>query len=392
MKMNINTLIVAAIITLFGIAAQAQTLIIGEPNNQLPSQAIRVNSFEGVISAPLMNFTLSASGGDALVKTIQAEIHQSSTASTMYLFSGSTLIDATSVQNGRSGTFNVFTTIPQGTTKEYTIQADFGTDTPSVSPEARVSVNTVTFETPAGNQGFATGEVTGNTMHFFTEVAKYQLAGTPSIKTEKSGVGNEFVIATFPLFASAFGGNIALPQSSDFTVEFKDIVSNQSFGATSISVVALPNTPIADGSTAQVLVTASLAGPNVNIKGLYVAKMNSIHWSIGSTNALQSWGIDDMVTPMTNVSGVDMNKLTIINSSFRNGESIEQDNTFVMTYILPKNTAVMLQHSSDLETWTPAQLAGSRIATLHNGNHVLRAPIPASQGATRGFYRIVETQ
>ncbi len=397
MKTNLqNTLITTILVLaaiLIGSPVQAQTLVLGDPTSQIISRPVRVSPFDGTSQTPLVNFTLSASGSDVLVKTVESNINWTSTASTMYLFSGSTLVAATSAQGGHSGTFNVFATIPKGTTVAYTIKADFGTNTPIISPQAWTSVGTVTFETPAGTQGFASGSVNGNIMYFFGAAAEYKLAATASIQSGKNGNGSgDYVTATFPLLVTALGGNVTMPVSSDFVIRFTDLVSSDSFIATAVDVI--PNSDIAEGSVAQVVVTATLAGANVNSKGMYVAKVQSIRWTIGSSNMAQSWGLDEMVTPITNVSTADMNKLTVIDTYFHDEQSSERDNTFIMTFIVPKGMAIMSQYSSNLSSWSSAgfQFGSGQIATLHNGNYVMKGLLFASRHAKRGFYRIIQTQ
>lgn len=379
-----------AIAICFGSAAQAQTLIVAEPEYQMQSRAIRVSPVDGISQTPLLNFTLTASGGDVLIKSIEANIHWASTASALYLYSGSTLVATIAAGDGHGGTFNVSTVIPQGMTVTYTLRADFGANTPSISPQIWTSIGTVRFEKPDGSQGFATERIHGNVMLFFTEAAEYSLAGTPSIQMSKLASGGS-IIATFPLHVVALGNDVALPQSSDFTVRFTDLVSVDSLRATAVSVVTTPNNPITDGLAAPVTVTATLAGPNIRPDGMYVAKIESLRWTIGSTDQLQWWGLDNMATPATNVSAADMNALTVIASSFHDEQSSERFNSYGLTVIVPRGMAFSPEYSSDLATWSPAGFGfGSDwIATLHNGNSVFRGTLLVAPSVARRFYRVV---
>ncbi len=340
-----------------------------------------------------MNFTLTASGGDVLVKQIEANVNWASTVSTLYLFSGPTLIASAAANNGYRATFYIQSIVPQGTTMTYTVKADFGANTPSASPQAWTSVTSVMYEKPAGQLSYANGRAHGNTMYFFTEAAEYRLAGTPSIQASRLASGGS-ITATFPLHVAALGGDVALPQPADFTVRFTDLVSADSLAPTAVSVVTIPNNPIADGSTAQVTVTAMLAGPNICPDGMYVAKIESLRWTIGETERFQWWGLDDMATPVTNVSTADMNKLTLIASIFHDEQSSERSNAFGMTVIVPRGMAFSPEYSNDLASWNPSSFGfGSDwIATLHNGNSIFKGTLTVPQDAKRRFYRIVSAQ
>ena len=99
-------------------------------------------------------------------------------------------------------------------------------------------------------------------------------AATPIVNTMTDSSGNTSnVVASFPFRVRAEGGTVKMPTANDFTVKFG--TSTLIIPTTSITVVTIPNKDIAEGSTANVTVTASISGASFPQSGLYKAVISS---------------------------------------------------------------------------------------------------------------------
>ncbi len=393
-KKNLVNLIAFAMIALFsGPTANAQSLTIERPIDQWPSRTIAVSPIFGAEKVPLVDFRLSSTADAMLVKSITVKAHWTSSAHTMYLFNGLTLISSAAAQNGQECTFNVNLELQKGMTVPYTIKADFGTETPFVSPSAWASVDAATFQLADGAIGHSSGSSYGNEMHFFGSIADYRIGAGTEIRMNRHTSGRASVTAIFPFIVTARGSTVAMPQYSDFVVRFTDLVSAETRNATATSVVTVPNGDLADGTTAIIVVTAMLTWSDIDPNGLYAARIQNIGWTAGSQRVLQSWGLEEMATPISNVSPTAMNGLSIIDSYFYDDGRSDGVNQFILTFILPKGVTAAIQQSGDMATWLPAEpgFGSGSIFDLRYGGRVMKAFVFAPKDAERGFYRIVET-
>lgn len=278
------------------------TLTLSAATSPLRSMAHRINPDSGVLGVSVLTFNVKAETGDAKILTVNASTTVSGTLpTTLYLYDGSTLLASKSVvTSGAAITFdNLSVVVPKDVTKTLTVKADFPSST-SNGTYASTTVSSVVFEKPNGSSATATssaGQVTGANQYAYTKAAIITLAGTPSISVSNPGVttGTTTMTAVFPLNIRADGGNVVIPGATgaEFTVVFSN---GTNYTATAKSVVTIPNNDIADGSTAQVTVTASV-NPSVALtNGLYNAALTSIDWNAGNGTTTQAYGLDDFKT------------------------------------------------------------------------------------------------
>lgn len=281
------------------------TLDLSAASNPLRSQNYRVNGNDVLSGVTLAQFNLKSSTGESKLLTVNASTTASGTLpTTLYLYNGSTLVDSKTVPSNGSVQFtNLDTrsgsTIPQSDTPTtFTIKADFPANTANAT-YASTTIQSVAFQTPAGNTSTANGSAVSNANQYvYTKAAVIKLAGTPTIS---AGAANQqgsttALTATFPLTIQALGGNVSKPNESgsDVVVVFSNGTTN--FTATSKSVVTIPNSDIADGSTANVTVTATAPNASLATGGLYNAAVTSITWNAGQGSTTQTYGLEDFKT------------------------------------------------------------------------------------------------
>jgi hypothetical protein len=168
---------------------------------------------------------------------------------------------------------------------------------------ASTTINSAYFLSPNGNTIQATGNpIVSANQYVYTKTALIRLASAPTISVQQQtvqGVGTTTMTATFPLTIQALGGNVVMPTSADIQIVFFNgtnyIVSSNTTGA-SISVVTIPNNAIADGSTANVTVTAVCNPSCALTDGLYNAALSSITWNAGNGSTTQTYGLEDFKT------------------------------------------------------------------------------------------------
>jgi hypothetical protein len=266
----------------------------------------RVNGQDSLQNVVLGQFSLKSTSGDSTLLTVNASTSVNGTSpTTLYLYKGSTLIKSKSYSSSISfdnlDTSNGSVVTGNDTPITYTISADFPSNT-SNGTYASTTVNSVAYLNPNGNSSSTATTVTNANQYVYTKAAVIKLASAPTISVTNqtvSGVGTTTMVASFPLTIQALGGNVVLPSAADFTVVFSNgtnyTATSTSAGA-SISVVTIPNNAIADGSTANVTVTASCNGTCATSNGLYNAALASIIWNAGNGSTTQTYGLDDFKT------------------------------------------------------------------------------------------------
>jgi hypothetical protein len=292
------------------------TLTLSNPASTIRSQNWRVNGNDVLSGVTLGQFNLKSDTGASALLTVNASTSvgtASTTVSatlptTLYLYNGSTLIDSKTVPSSGSVSFtNLDTktgaTVAQSDTPTtFTIKGDFPANTTS-GTYASTTIQSVTYQTPAGNTATAGGSaVTNANQYVYLKAAVVKLASAPSISVTNqsvSGVGTTTMTAVFPLTIQALGGNVIQPGPADFTVIFSNgtsyTASSTAAGA-AISVAVIPQNDIADGSTANVTVTASCNGTCATSNGLFNAALTVVKWNAGNGTTTQTYGLEDFKT------------------------------------------------------------------------------------------------
>jgi len=282
------------------------TLTMSAPASTLRSMNYRVNGQDALQNVTLAQFNLKSTSGDSTLLTVNASTSVNGTnPTTLYLYKGSTLIKSKSYTSSLS--FDNLDTVSgavvpgNDTPVTYTISADFPSNT-TTGTYASTTVNSVAYLNPNGNSSSTATTVTNANQYVYTKAAVIKLAAAPTITVTQqtvANVGTTTMTATFPLTIQALGGNVVLPSNADFQVVFSNgtnyTATSTSAGA-SVSVVTIPNNAIADGSTANVTVTASCNGTCATSNGLYNAALSSIVWNAGNGSTTQTYGLDDFKT------------------------------------------------------------------------------------------------
>jgi len=282
------------------------TVTLSSSTNVLRSQNYRNDGTDSLQGVVLGTFNLNAQTGAATLLTVNASTSGSVLPQTLYLYNGSTLLKSETVGSNGSVSFTNLdstgagATVAQDTIQTFTIKGDF----PSNSSlgvngaSSTVTINSVAYEAANGSQYTIATPVTNAPQYEYNDTAVFALTSTPTIAitgVNQSGQSTAMT-ATFNLSVTALGGNVKKFGNNDFTVVFSN--GNQSFTSTSTSVVVVPNSDIAQGSTAQVTVTAAIGMNNIpnGDGGLFNAAITSIKWNAGNGTTTQAYGLEDYVT------------------------------------------------------------------------------------------------
>lgn len=278
------------------------SLTLSAASSPLRSQNYRVNTTNTTI-APVLNFNVKSDTGDSQILTVNASstlLGVNGSDLTYYLYDGSTLLSS---QNGVTGsstvTFNNLTDIvSQDTTKTLSIKIGFpATSTTGAAQIATTSVTSVVYQTPNGSSVTVATAVNGVGQYVYPAAPQFVLASAPSISSgnaNQSGSSTSLT-ATFAFNVTSLGGQLTKPTNSDFVVVF-GTSTTQSYAASSVNVVTIPNNDISDGSTASVTVTAQIPASSVPASGLYNAAITSIAWHENGGTVTQTYGLDDFKT------------------------------------------------------------------------------------------------
>lgn len=287
----------------------ASTLTLSNPASTLRSQNYRVNGNDVVSEVTLGQFNLKSETGESRLLTVNSTTTASGTLpTTLYLYNGSTLLKSVTVPSTGVVAFsNLDSTsgslVPQNDTPTtFTIKADFPASTAN-GTFASTTIGTVTYQKPNGSTDDAGGSaVTNANQYVYTKAAVIKLAGTPTITVSNqtvAGVGTTTMTATFPLTIQALGGNVTKPAITDFTVVFSNgtpFTATSTAAGSAVSVVVIPDNDIADGSTANVTVAASINGTGATSNGLFNAALTSVKWNAGNGVVTQTYGLEDFKT------------------------------------------------------------------------------------------------
>ena len=276
------------------------TLTLTAATSPLRSQNYRNNGSDSLQNVTLGTFNLKSESGDSTLLTVNTTLSGTVIPTTVYLYQGSTLLKSKTASTTVSFD-NLDTTdgsvIAQNAIQTYTIKADYAASTTVNGATTAVTVSSAKFQTPNGNTSDASvsAAVVNAPVYVYSKAASIALAGTPTIVASNVTVtgGTSSVTATFPLSITALGGNVVIPSNADVVVTFSN---GSTATALNTSVVTIPNSDIADGSTAAVTVTAKLS--NVP-SGLYNAAITSIKWNASGTGTgttTQNYGLEDFKT------------------------------------------------------------------------------------------------
>ncbi len=275
------------------------TLTLSAATSPLRSQNYRINPDNGAQYIPVLNFNLKSETGDSNIQSIIVSLATSTKVSTVYLYQGSTLIDSKNAS--ASTTFDNLdnkVVVSKDTTKTLTVKVDVPTDGTSAGA-VMATIHSVTYEKPNGTTATVSTAVTGVNHYVFRDTAQWTLVGTPTItKVSNQNGSTTEMSATFTFNVTALGSTIRKPIASDFWIDATtgSVAASSTVGAP----VVIPNNDIADGSTAQVSVTATVNSSQIASSGSYGFVISRIAWaSTTGSNVNQTWGLDDFKTPST---------------------------------------------------------------------------------------------
>jgi hypothetical protein len=274
------------------------TVTLSAASSPLRSQNYRVNTTDSV-TAPVLNFNVKSDTGSSKILTVNATSTLSGVNGSdlvYYLYDGSTLLS--SKTGSTSVSFdNLSVMVNQDTTKTLSVKIGY----PATSTGAYVSTTTISsvvYEKPNGSTATASTLVQGVGQYVYVAAPQFVLASTPTIAISGSNTSGSStaLVATFQFNVTALGGQMVQPSNTDFVVKFATSSASTQFTASSVNVVTIPNNNIADGSTAQVTVTAQLPNASLTHSGLYNAAITSIAWNVGGNAVTQTYGLDDFKT------------------------------------------------------------------------------------------------
>jgi hypothetical protein len=276
------------------------TLTVSNPSEPIRASNYRINPFDGIPNVPMLAFNARSDNGASEIKSVQV-IASGTAPTTLYLYDGATLLMSRAVtMPGTVITFdNISTFVQKDTMKTYWVKASYPSNVLS-NNMSEVALMSVTYRQPNGTLSTVSpsGAIRGPVQHFYDAVAVTKLAGTPSITATIGANGlTSALTSVFPMTMQAIGRNVIMPSvtGTDFSVAFTNGVNT--YYATNKSVVTIPQNDIADGSTANVTLTASAANSNLPTSGLYTSKITSISWNAVVASAYQTWGLEDFKTP-----------------------------------------------------------------------------------------------
>ena len=214
-------------------------------NNPLTQEAIAADGANNneLDQVTLLTFDIKADKDAVLLTDLVATVSRSAgaaTASSTYLYAGSTQIGSASAGAGSSNaTFaDIDYTIPKDSTRTFTIKADVrGATSVQTTFTATVANAGLTAENSVGDSVSKSGSATGNSILVRNSGAVFTLVGTPTISKSSTAESNNSATstatATFQLNIKAIGSAITFGSNASAT----PLVANQASGVTTSSFV-----------------------------------------------------------------------------------------------------------------------------------------------------------
>ncbi|MDR3548075.1 MAG: peptidoglycan-binding protein [Candidatus Pacebacteria bacterium] len=283
--------------------SQNGSVVISQASDNPQTSSVQGDTSSVTNGVTLNAFTIQAKNSNITLYSIPVTLNTSLATSSyevrdLKLYQGSTLLDTESVSSSATSpvtvTFkNMNFKIPQGTTDEFSVQADINKiDGSTFTNGATASVNvnpgnTADIENSSGNTVNLTGASTGNTITFYS--TGISVDSTPTTSAVAQTLGNsstQLGTFTFTFNVTAFGEDIYLSSTTNgFTGSLYDQGGNTVTATTSISSTAdrtsgsTNNYVIHNGQTKQVTVSFTKSGGNA----YYYGKLSTLHFGTADT-------------------------------------------------------------------------------------------------------------
>lgn len=283
----------------------------------------------------LLTFDVKAEKDDVTITDLVVDLTYSglgtATATTLYLFDGSTELDSAS-SNGVEATFSdIDYVVPKDTTKTLTVKADIDSANATVrSVTADIDAADVTAENSLGDSLTPTGSATGYAMNIRNAGVEVTLV-SKSIDTDgvaqtgNSPLSTSTLTATFNVKIKALGNDVVLGTVASDTPVFSNTGSTNSFQlflngqastydlstSTSFTIPSTCTTfgtascTLAEGSEVTIPVTFQIpgrtdAGSGVT-SGLYSVELQKVNWGNGNYSTFMDgeaeWKTSDVSFP-----------------------------------------------------------------------------------------------
>jgi hypothetical protein len=258
---------------------------------------VRIDSANGASNVSVAEFRIKSEGGTSTITEVGIQLHGlGNLPTTLRVYEGATLLASRSVVT-YTNVIQLSTNILSDTAKTISIKADFPSTTTGWSQASIISIESQSQE---GVLSSITPEMRGPEIHFFENVSEWELASTPLVSVQSDLDGwTQSMTATFTFNVTAIGGTMLQPQTDDVVIVARTNPYDEVL-CTTDSVITMPNGNIADGSTSQVTVTATLTPSMISKSGEVGFLVKQINWGHTlTTKVQQQYGLDNFKTPGT---------------------------------------------------------------------------------------------
>ncbi len=313
--------------------AGSSTLTVSLNNTLTPKAANhKLSTTNGITKLIMQGFSAKSESGDSKITKVIVASNATATAgmpSTLYLCDGADTACASplgSVTAGNAdGVQSLFSSlslsVPQDTTRNFLIAADFPTTGGGQQASTSLMTNSVQWEQPDGSTSSTTpsSEIAGNDHYNAAEVPIWTLISAPTPVISEPGfatAASSSISATLTFTVKGEGGALTKPVIGDFGLCFAsstqttytaggvNCIGAGASGFTSvIEGISPSDSEVGDGGMYTVTVKATLsttgaAGANVPpASANYMLVATSTRATVGSNNLRQTWNVSDWHTP-----------------------------------------------------------------------------------------------
>lgn len=276
-------------------AMAESTVKITKSQTDIVEQNVKVDPNDGVGDFPLAIITVRSEGGPTKITGFYVGSESlSAVPATLRIYSNQSWDPIGSTASTVMGSISGDVTIAADTAVNFTLSGDFSSQTTGWCVGRirgiRVEENGVSKDilTPL--------EIHGPERRFFGGIATWILADAPAISTTRQNGKTTSMTAVFTLQVTADGLSLAQPTGKDFLV-MASSSPNNSVLCDSVAASVVPNGPITDGSTATVVVTATVLGTSLTDNAPYGFSIRQINWGASSSSQVtQYWGLEGFKT------------------------------------------------------------------------------------------------
>ncbi len=269
------------------------------------AKTVAVDDTDGVSDVPMLAVRLKSTVGASVVKDVRIDVGASiatSSATTLSVYEGNTLIDSASVPSTGIVVFeDLDIDLAKDETRTLTFKADFPALARGTSTLTFVTASS-TYETPEGTLSAISGSnIQSNvvTLKQYAVDLNFKSANVTPALTSNSTGSTTVMSANIVVELTPVGASMTEPVVTDFVIKAATSTVGTQTTVTNVGFNVNPNNTnniIPDGTKAVVTLSPTVYNADLPINGPYYFYIESIIWTLDGVSTTQTWALESFKT------------------------------------------------------------------------------------------------